>query len=433
MKAAWPALSIELWPIERLAPYARNARTHSAEQIAQIAAAIAEWGWTNPVLVDEQGNLIAGEARFLAGHKMGVSHVPVVVARGWTPAQIAAFRIADNKLAELAGWDKLLLGAALNELAGVFDLNLLGFSPEELAALTAPGNSGLSDPDDVPETPATPVSRAGDVWVLGMHRLTCGDATVSADVDRVLAGDRPHLMVTDPPYGVAYDPSWRQAVRPAAETAIGKVLNDDRADWSAAWQLFPGDVAYVWHGGLHAGVVDRSLTSCGFNVRAQIIWVKQRPALSRGHYHWQHEPAFYAVREGAEDQWRFGEDHEVAAYAVREGRTAGWHGGRRQTTVWDIEHAKNDTGHGTQKPVECMKRPIENNSGHGQAVYEPFSGSGTTIIAAEMTGRYCRAIELSPAYVDVGVRRWEQFTGKAAVLEQSGRTFAEVEEERRAA
>ena len=190
-----------------------------------------------------------------------------------------------------------------------------------------------------------------------------------------------------------------------SDLATGKVLNDDRADWREAWALFPGDVAYVWHGALHASTVAASLEASGFAVRSQIIWDKTRLVIGRGDYHWQHEPAWYAVRKG---------------------RKGHWAGDRKQTTVWAIPHRKSPTGHGTEKPVECMRRPIENNSSPGQAVYEPFCGSGTTIIAAEMTGRCCHAIELDPVYVDVAVTRWQAFTGQAAILDGDGRTFAEI-------
>ena len=270
--------------------------------------------------------------------------------------------------------------------------------------------------------------KAFDAVPVGGHRLACGDSTNAKTVSAVLGKVRPHLLVTDPPYGVSYDPAWRQAAGISSPgAAIGKVLNDDRADWRAAWALFPGDVAYVWHGGLHAAAVADSLAACKFSARAQIVWVKTRPALSRGHYHWQHEPALYAVREGAEDDnWRFIEEHEVSLYAVRDGATGSWHGGRKQSTVWFIEHLKSDTGHGTQKPMECMRRPIVNNSDPGQPVYEPFCGSGTTIIAGEITGRPVLAIELHPGYVDVSVLRWEAFTGSAAVLEADGRSYAQV-------
>jgi DNA modification methylase len=216
-------------------------------------------------------------------------------------------------------------------------------------------------------------------------------------------------MVTDPPYGVDYDPTWRVKRGVSTRTnKMGVVLNDDQADWGKAWALFPGDVAYVWCASMHNDVVVTSLEACGFARRAQIIWAKDRFTLGRGHYHWQHEPCWYCVKG-----------------------TAHWQGDRKQSTVWNIP-AREDSGHGhgTQKPVECMRRPILNNSNPGQAVYEPFSGSGTTVIAAEMTGRACHAIELNPAYVDVAVRRWEAFTGRAAMLEESRRAFAEVAGER---
>jgi DNA modification methylase len=214
-------------------------------------------------------------------------------------------------------------------------------------------------------------------------------------------------MVTDPPYGVEYDPSWREkAGKGGKRLAKGRVLNDHRADWREAWALFPGDVAYVWHGALHAATVAESLEVAGFTIRCQIIWAKDRLVLSRGDYHWQHEPAWYAVRKSGKGHWA---------------------GDRKQTTLWSIEKPKkSETGHSTQKPVECMARPIRNNSSPGQAIYEPFSGSGTTIIACEQEGRACHAIELNPAYVDVAVTRWENFTGQTATLEGDGRTFDEI-------
>lgn len=239
-------------------------------------------------------------------------------------------------------------------------------------------------------------------------------------VERVLTGSRPHLMVTDPPYGVDYDANWRNEAartstgmgnRAIGAGAVGKVMNDDRNDWREAWALFTGDVAYCWHADRHASAVQASLDACGLEIRAQIIWAKQQFAIGRGDYHWQHEPCWYAVRKG---------------------KTGHWAGDRQQTTLWQIDKpAKSETGHSTQKPIECMRLPIENNSKAGDAVYEPFSGSGTTIIAAEMTGRRCHAIELNPAYVDVAVKRWEAFTGQKAILEDGGEEFAEVAEDRR--
>lgn len=387
----WPADKVERWALDRLVPYSRNARTHSDAQVAQIAASIREWGWTVPVLVDEGGMLIAGHGRVLAARKLGLPEIPVMVARGWSEAQRRAYVLADNRLALNAGWDEALLRVELVDLRDMgADLQLVGFAKDELVAMLTDTTSGLTDPDDIPAPPIDPVTRPGDVWILGRHRLVCGDST-------------------DPPYGMAYDPAWRNRAGLGNTQRLGKVANDDRADWREAWALFPGEVAYVWHGALHAATVAESLKACGFQVRAQIIWAKDRLVMGRGHYHWQHEPCWYAVRG-----------------------TGHWAGDRKQTTLWPIANRAQDanTVHGTQKPVACMRRPIENNSTPGQAIYEPFSGSGTTIIAAEMTGRSCHAIELSPVYVDVAVQRWQAFTGQLARPEVNGHSFTEVAEQR---
>lgn len=425
-------LSIVYLPRGDLRPYERNARTHSVEQVAQIAASIREFGFTNPLLIDEQKGLIAGHGRLAAAELLGMDEVPTITLAGLSEAQRRALVIADNKLAENAGWDDDLLRLELAEIASSdVDIDVLGFSEDEINALLNGGaGGGRTDPDDVPPTPEQPVSRLGDVWLLGRHRIVCGDCTDAEVVAQACNGVEPHLMVTDPPYGVEYDPKWRQqAGVGSAGQATGVVLNDHRADWREAWALFPGDVAYVWHAGTQCGAVAESLLAERFKLRAQIVWVKTRHVLSRGDYHHQHEPAFYAVRDGAtDDQWRFVPEHEIATYAVKSGKVGHWEGGRKQSTVWFIEHLKSGTGHGTQKPVECMKRPIENNSSPGQAVYEPFSGSGTTIIACEMTGRACHAIELNPAYVDVAVKRWQDFTGAQAVRESDGLAFDEAAE-----
>ncbi len=350
---------------------------------------------------------------------LGLDTVPVVLADELSETQIKAFRLLANQSANWAEWDELLLSDELNDLlAEDYDLSLIGFDDAELEALLAgeidPETGSREGEDEVPEAPETPISRPGDLWVLGKHRLLCGDATVAIDVERVLGEVKPLLMVTDPPYGVEYDPGWRNKAGAAATKRTGKVLNDNRADWREAWALFPGDVAYVWHGALHATTVADSLEASGFNIRSQIIWAKDRLVLSRGDYHWQHEPCLYAVK-------KTGKGH--------------WAGDRKQTTLWQIANKDQDaeTVHGTQKPVECMRRPILNNSNPGQAVYEPFMGSGTTLIAAETTGRVCLGIELNPAYVDVAVERWQQFTGQTAVLECDGRPFDEIREGRAAA
>jgi len=408
---AWPAAQVEMWQVADLAPYAKNARQHPPEQIDQIAASMERFGFTIPMLVAEDGTIIAGHGRLMAAAQLGLAEVPVMVARGWSEGDRRLYTLADNRLAEIAEWDPEMLRIEIGELRedfGIEDMSLIGFSAEDLAEILPDAlidtTGGLTDPDDVPEVPEDPVTRPGDVWILGKHRLLCGDSTVATDVEKVLNGVTPLLMCTDPPYGVEYDPSWRNQVGAAKTKRTGKVLNDDRADWREAWALFPGDVAYVWHGALHAATVAESLEAAGFTIRSQIIWAKERLVLSRGDYHWQHEPAWYAVK-------RTGKGH--------------WAGDRKQTTLWQIPSKDQDakTVHGTQKPVECMRRPIENNSSPGQAVYEPFMGSGTTLIAAEISGRVCFGIELNPAYVDVAVERWQQFTGEDAILSGSDETF----------
>ncbi|MDR9395672.1 MAG: DNA methyltransferase [Roseovarius sp.] len=411
---AWPAAQVEMWQVADLAPYAKNARQHPPEQIEQIAASMERFGFTIPMLVAEDGTIIAGHGRLMAAAQLGLAEVPVMVARGWSEEDRRLYTLADNRLAEIAEWDPEMLRVELGELRedfGIEDMSLIGFSADDLADILPDAlldaTGGLTDPDDVPEVPEAPVTRPGDVWVLGKHRLLCGDSTVATDVEKVLGGVTPLLMCTDPPYGVEYDPNWRNAAGAAKTKRTGKVLNDDRADWREAWALFPGDVAYVWHGALHGKEVIESLEACGFSLRSQIIWAKDRLVLSRGDYHWQHEPCAYAVK-------KTGKGH--------------WAGDRKQTTLWQIPSKDQDakTVHGTQKPVECMRRPIENNSSPGQAVYEPFMGSGTTLIAAEMSGRVSYGIELNPAYVDVAIQRWEDFTGETAVLESSGEGFDDV-------
>lgn len=318
--------------------------------------------------------------------------------------------MADNRIALNAGWDAELLRLKLRDLADMgADLKMLGFTPAELSiALTGDPSLGLVDEDATPELEEHVISRPGDVWLMGEHRLICGDSTDPEVVSRLLGGECPVLMITDPPYGVEYDPAWRHEMGINNSGRRGKVLNDERADWREAWALFPGCIAYVWHGALHAATVAGSLTGEGFAIRAQIIWAKSRLVIGRGDYHWQHEPCWYAVRD-----------------------KGNWLGDRKQTTLWtiatqgdDAEDA--DTIHGTQKPVECMRRPIVNHVELGGLVYEPFMGSGTTLIAAESVSRICRGVELHPAYVDVAVRRWQAFTGRVATLAGTQQTFADI-------
>jgi DNA modification methylase len=418
-----PDLRVESIPLDRVLPYAANARTHPDEQVAQIAASIAEFGFNVPVLLDDAGVLIAGHGRVLAARRLGLDAVPAIRLGHLTEAQARAYRIADNQIALNSGWDETLLAEELRALhAEDVDLGLLGFDRETLDRLlddtSFEENEAAAEAADqpAPEPPVVPVTRPGNLWLLGRHRLLCGDATSAADVARLLDGARPHLMVTDPPYGVDYDPAWRNEAGVSATMRTGRVANDDRADWREAWSLFPGDVAYVWHAGVHARTVIESLEAAGFAIRSQIVWAKPRLVLGRGDYHWQHEPCLYVVRKGA---------------------TGHWQGARDQTTLWQIAMvgAEDDaeTVHGTQKPLECMRRPIVNNSVAGDAIYDPFLGSGTTLIAAELTGRVCVAMEIDPRYCDVAIERWQRLTGSAAILDGDGRSFADLKDQRVAA
>jgi len=403
-------MKVELWDIERPKPYEGNPRKLPEKAIKKVAASIKEFGFRSPVVVDEQGIILAGHTRLEAAKSLGLKKVPVHVAEGLTEAQRRAYRIADNRVAQETDWleDALKLELeALDELG--FDLDLTGFDVPELNKLMH-SDEDVAKAEETPELPVNAVTVLGDVWLLGTHRILCGDSTVATDVDKVLAGVKPHLMVTDPPYGVEYDANWRNEALGEGKRAIGEVKNDGKADWTESWQLFPGNVAYIWHAGRHASEVQRSIEAAGFAIRCQVIWAKNNIAIGRGDYHWQHEPCWYAVREKKNGHWQ---------------------GDRSQSTLWKIDKPqKSETGHSTQKPVECMRRPIENNSSPGQAVYEPFSGSGTTIMAAELTGRVCLAIELNPAYVDVAVERWQTFTGLSAIHEATGKTYEDMKDAR---
>lgn len=410
MPAHWPASKVEARVLASLVPYARNARTHSKDQVAKIAASIKEWGWTMPVLVDEQDGIVAGHGRVLAAELLGYETVPVVVARGWSEAQRRAYVIADNQLVLEGGWNRELLSTELFDLQGMdFDLKLTGFDDLELKGFLRQGGLFDDDEDKVPALPAHATSRLGDLWLLDGHRVLCGDATDADTVARLFAGEMPRLMVTDPPYGVNHDPEWRNFAGTSKTKRIGKVRNDDRVDWSAAWRLFQGDVAYVWHGGLHAGDVGASLVVVGLTPRGQIIWKKDRFALSRGNYHWHHEPCWYAVREG---------------------KKGAWIGGRKQTTVWEIAGARSEdeTPHSTQKPLECMARPMRNHD--APLVYDPFLGSGTSLIAAHLLERRCFGLDLELGYVDVILGRWINHTGRQPTLDGDGRTFEQIRAER---
>jgi ParB-like nuclease domain len=318
-------LTVEPWPLARLIPYARNPRKND-EAVDRMCAAIREFGFRIPVVARSDGTVIDGHLRLKAAQRLGLADVPVALADDLSEAQIKAFRLLANRSAAWAEWDDELLALELQDLQDVgYDLALTGFDAGELKSLMEDGPAtGLTDEDAITAPPAEPVTRPGDLWVLGPHRLLCGDATIATDIERLLAGSTPHLLVSDPPYGVEYDPAWRNDAGVSTTKRIGRVANDDRADWRDAWALFPGDVAYVWHAAIHATTVAESLIACGFDIRAQIVWSKNRFALGRGDYHWQHEPCWYAVRKGTRSHWQGARD-PVDALVDRPGRS-GRHG-----------------------------------------------------------------------------------------------------------
>jgi DNA modification methylase len=379
-------MKIEIWPLDKIRPYPKNARKVTQKAIDKVARSLKTYGCRQPIVVDKKGVICVGHTRWLAARQLKWTHFPVHVASNLSPAQIRAYRLMDNRSHQETDWDLDLLGSELLDLKSLgIDLALTGFDPRELDALLRQDDGSA---DEVPPLLERATSRAGDLWLLGGHRLLCGDATDANAVARVIGEAKPFLMVTDPPYGVDYDPEWRVAVDGGGRHALGRVANDDRMDWTPAWNLFPGDVVYVWHAGIYAGEVAASLRTAGFPIRGQIIWRKQHFVMSRGAYHWQHEPSWYAVRKGKPSNWR---------------------GDRTQTTVWDVAnlnpHGGNkqeqQTGHSTQKPVELMRRPILNHTEPGAYVYDPFLGSGSTLIACELTERRCIAIDIDPRYCDM--------------------------------
>ena len=414
-----PQVETVRMPLAMLLPADYNPCKISERAMKGLRASLERFGELGGIVYNKRtGRLVGGHQRVKALAAMGIEDAEV---------RVVDLPVAEEKAANLAlnhpgiggEWDEALLAVVLDEtrrdLPTAFEeLQLDDLIGEALSEALA---GGLTDPDETPEPAPEPVTRVGDVWVLGDHRIICGDSTDAATVALLLAGAKPHLMVTDPPYGVEYDANWRNEAKrpdgtPYGANALGVVKNDDRADWREAWALFPGEVAYVWHapGELQLSVAE-SLRASGFELRTHVIWAKNSLVIGRGHYHMQHEPCWYAVRKGG---------------------TGHWQGDRTQSTLWAIDKPqKSETGHSTQKPVECMLRPIMNNSAKSDAVYEPFSGSGTTIIAGEQSERRVYAVELHPQYVDIAVRRWQTFTGQAATLDGDGRTFAEIEAERR--
>lgn len=408
-------LKVEMWPLHKLAPYHRSLRKND-RAVDRMIASIEEFGFKIPILARSSGEVVDGHLRLKAAHKLGLEELPVIPCDEWSEAQVKAFRLMVNRSTSWATWDIELVALEIQELKTLaFDLNLIGFEPIEIDHFLL--NLDGPKEEEIGLLPDQAVTQAGDLWVCDQHRILCGDATSEEAVSRLLAGAVPVLMVTDPPYGVQLDPEWRERAGLGKLRQTGTVPNDDRVDWRAAYRLFEGDVAYIWHAGVHAAQVAAGLEELGLRIRAQIIWAKQHFALGRGDYHWQHEPCWYAVREG---------------------KSSNWSGDRKQSTLWEVANLnpfggsrkEEATGHGTQKPVELMRRPILNNTKRGDLVYDPFLGSGTTLIAAASTDRICYGLDIAPGYVDVIVRRWQNFTGKKAALDSDGRSFDEIAAER---
>lgn len=415
-----PADKVEQWPIEKLVPYAKNSRTHSEEQVAQIAASIREWGWTTPVLVDSGGTIIAGHGRVMAARKLGIDKIPVVIADGWTDAQKRAYVIADNKLALNAGWDADLLGQEFAELADVgFDLDLTGFTAEEIDALKpVEVTAGLTDEDAVPEAPAEPVTKLGDVWVMGKHRLMCGDSTSIEALEVLCLGQLVDMWLTDPPYNVALgmDETPEDAKKRNRRTD-GLVVKNDKMDDAAFRQFLrdafvaadtvikAGAVFYIWHADSEGYNFRGAARDAGWTVRQCLIWKKSSLVMGRQDYQWQHEPCLYGWKDGAGHLWA---------------------ADRKQTTILEFDKPSRNGEHPTMKPVALFEYQMLNNTKGGDLVLDSFGGSGTTLIAAEKNGRTALLMELDPRYCDVIVKRWQEFTGKQAVLEATGKTFAEV-------
>jgi DNA modification methylase len=411
-------LQLEYRRIADLIPYERKLRKHDRATVNRMRASIREFGCRIPILI-RRNKIVDGHLRVIALFEEGYAEVPVIFCDDWSEAQVKAFRLMANRSASWSDFDLSQVALEIQELKGLdFPVELTGFDAMEIDGFLF-GDDVL--PEVVPELPAEPITRPGDLWLLDSHRVLCGDATSSEATSRVLQSAKPQLMVTDPPFGVLLDPAWRERAGLGRQRQTGTVPNDDRVDWSAAFEKFLGDVAYVWHAGVHATEVAANLEASGFRIRAQIIWAKQHFAMGRGDFHWQHEPCWYCVREG---------------------KSSNWCGDRKQSTLWEVRNLnpfgggtgeEPITGHGTQKPLELMRRPILNNSRRGDIVYDPFLGSGTLLIAAEVTDRICYGLDIDPHYMDVIVTRWQRLTGKQATLEGDGRTFDEIAGERQTA
>jgi DNA modification methylase len=403
-----PDLVVSSLPVVSLVPYAENARTHSPSQVAQIAASIAEFGFVNPVLVDAEGVLIAGHGRVMAAKQLGLATVPVLRLGHLSSAQARALRLADNQIALNSGWDEALLAAEIARIRdeAVVDLDVLGFSGMELDRLLAAADAGLGDDaDDAPPPPVVPVSRTGDLWRCGEHRLLCGDATKLIDVQRALgAGHLADMGFVDPPYNVAYE-GGTAAKMTIANDALGGGFPEFLRPALANLLSVTKGACYVCMSSSEWPTLHRVWQEAGGKWSSTIIWAKNTFALGRADYHQQFEAMLYGWRQGSQHYWC---------------------GARDQGNVWHFDKPARNDLHPTMKPVALVERAIRNSSKPRDTVLDCFGGSGTTMIAAERTGRRAVLLEIDPAYADVIVRRWQEATGEAAVLEGDDRIFADV-------
>ena len=450
-------MDVVLRPIQTLQAYGRNSRTHSDAQVASLAASLKEYGWTNPVLVDGDGVIVAGHGRVLAARKLGMTEVPTISLAHLSPKQRRAYVVADNKLGLQSGWDKDMLAAELSEMRELgVDLSLTGFDLNEILALIDGGASkaGKTDDDAVPEVPSVPVTRPGDVWVMGGHRLMCGDSTSAESVGVLMAGGLADLLLTDPPYNVDYTGGTKAAL---------KIENDKmsasnfRAFLAAAFSaaagaMKPGAAFYIWHADSEGLNFRAACLEVGLQVRQCLVWKKQTFVLGRQDYQWKHEPCLYGWKDGARHRWFGGRKQTTVVELATDSKSPFVRraDGRWEVTVGDrsflvdgeatVEEigssvlefdkpARNDV-HPTMKPVALFESQLVNNTRTGDVVLDDFGGSGTTLIAAEKHGRLARVMELSPHYCDVIVQRWQAYTGESAVLEATQRRFVDVALER---
>ena len=395
-----------------LIPYARNSRTHSAAQVDKIAASIREFGFLNPIITDGQSGIVAGHGRVLAAQKLGLDTLPTIDAAHLSEAQRRAYVLADNRLALDAGWDNELLKIELQDLdAAGFDLTLTGFEIDEVAALTLDATDGLTDPDAVPDAPAVPVTVLGDVWLLGRHRLMCGDSTSIDHMEALTQGQLVDMWLTDPPYNVAYEGKTKDALKIQNDSMSNDTFRQFLRDANTAADavMKPGAVFYIWHADSEGYNFRGACHDVGWQVRQCLIWKKQTLVMGRQDYHWKHEPCLYG--------WKGGAGHL-------------WATDRKQTTILEFDRPSRNAEHPTMKPVALFEYQMLNNTKGGDQVLDSFAGSGTTAIACETHGRFARLMELDPKYCDVIITRWQNFTGQMATLEATGQTFAELQTER---